>query len=454
MPAGPRRSRVAVSTRNWPLAAASDGRGDRSASRSGRVVAHSHGHERLHQALGEPVPPAAAATGRPGRARAASSTATAAASASGKSRTSASTNASDAVGAGLGLPPPRRRRRAACPASPAAAGRRSPAAPAGRSTARTTSAVPSVEPSSTTTTRRSGDPALVEQRGQAVADVRRLVAHREHDRDRTADRRRVGRRAAQQRARSPPRAARPATESAGQGADAAVRSPARPRAAPASGDQHRRRTRPAPQAAEPGSPSQPAWASAPPRVIQPSASSGAASPIRGASATAVRVDQQVEQGHEHHARPAASRPGWSAARCRCRAGPGCGMRPRPVAGLDHLRVEDDVPGGEDGRGHAMRTTAPAGRTGGPAASASTQLGQAIISQASGHEERDAEQRRAEGVAVGVAAVREAGGQPDRLEGDRGDRRPGAGAPRPVRAPRLRPACDDRERRRRARRSSS
>jgi hypothetical protein len=41
--------------------------------------------------------------------------------------------------------------------------------------------VPSVEPSSTTTTRRSA-PALVEQGGQALADLVLLVADRQHDR--------------------------------------------------------------------------------------------------------------------------------------------------------------------------------------------------------------------------------------------------------------------------------
>ena len=61
--------------------------------------------------------------------------------------------------------------------------------------------------------------------------------------------------------------------------------------------------------------------------------------------------------------------------------PRVGMRPAPVAGLHHLRIEDDVPGGEDAGGdeHPSRPGTP----GGPSRAASTQLGQAIISQASG-----------------------------------------------------------------------
>ena len=161
----PARSYAArVSTRNCPLAAASDGRGDRSASRSGSVVAQSQGASGCTSRSASPAGQRARPRARRGRARARRARAT-------------------RRGEGVGEAAARRRRRTPARSSGAAVGRRGPdragvrlAQPAGRQRAgghqphprvgrrrARRRRVPSVEPSSTTTTRRSVDAALVEQ---------------------------------------------------------------------------------------------------------------------------------------------------------------------------------------------------------------------------------------------------------------------------------------------------
>ena len=225
-----------------------------------------------------------------------------------------------AVVARSGFRHARRRRRAACPASPAAADRRTPTAPAGR--------LPSARPprcrrSSRRRRRRSAGPATPRWSSSAARQSPTCRAS-----SRTGSTTVTGRRTGGGSSGggapgpcSPRRAARPATESAGAGAHqpAAHR---RARRCTTQRDEHRHRQR-APQAAEPGRPSQPAWASAPPRVIQPRASSGAAARSGRVGDRRPR-DQDVEQRHEHDAGEQPAGRGWSAARCRCRAAPAAG----------------------------------------------------------------------------------------------------------------------------------
>ena len=133
------------------------------------------------------------------------------------------------------------------------------------------------------------------------------------------------------------------------------------------------------------------------------------------------------------ARRAATRPGWSAARCRCPAArvggaPTSSSPPAPSAG----RGRRPTPRRRRRHRGAGRRAAARGRR--ASRSASSQLGQAIINQASGT-------RNGTPSSVGprcrcrVLAVREPGGQPDRLERHRvrrhqheqPDRRPRAAA---------------------------
>ena len=114
--------------------------------------------------------------------------------------------------------------------------------------------------------------------------------------------------------------------------------------------------------------------------------------------------------------------------------PGCGCAQRPVPGLHHLRVQDDVPRGEDRRRPPRSGRPPAGRTRRASRSASTQLGHAIISQASGTRNGTPSSVGPERVAVLVPAVGEPGGQPHRLERHRGDGDERRSTPSPVRAP--------------------
>ena len=246
--------------------------------------------------------------------------------ASGNRRTSASTNTSTSSSRPRRARPRRAGVRLAQPAG-RAAGRRHAAGPGGRATARTTSAVPSVEPSSTTTTRRSVDPRWSSSRGQAVGHVRLLVAHGQDHGDRAAHRRRVGGRTAEQGEVDEPRAPRPATEipASARTSRPLTGGPRRPPVLRRARTTSTGTASPAPHAAEPGSPSQPTCASAPPRVIQAEREQrrGVADPRRARYRTSRRTsrssrDMSTSAGQQP-AGQVGQRHGVDA-----RAAPGCG----------------------------------------------------------------------------------------------------------------------------------
>ena len=428
-----------VSTRNCPLAAASDG----PAASARPAAAAASSPTATAPAAAPAARPARAATGRGhGETRsspARSSTATAPASASGNSRTSASTNtstpssgrpsaaatpAAQACGlpsqpggggpaghqpdAGIGAPrgprPPSRR-----------STRRRRRPPAGRRPPRWSSSAARQPPTCSSSSRTGSTTVTGRRTGGGVG---RRTAE-QHDVDRGVQRRR--------RPRAP---ARTADQPAAHGAAPRRPAAAGPRGRPATGT-----ARATPQAAEPGRPSQPACASAPPRVIQAERQQRRA---RRRSAerrgTEVRATSDVEQRASAPA-PASSQPARLVSGTVGMPGrPGAGVRPGPVPGLHQLRVEDDVPGGEDRRGHgdpARRRAAgadPAGQPVGeqPARPRHHQPGER-------HQERHAEQGRARGRRR--SAYRPYGNpvaRPTASNADRGDRRPatrsaGAGA---------------------------
>ena len=97
--------------------------------------------------------------------------------------------------------------------------------------------------------------------------------------------------------------------------------------------------------------------------------------------------------------------------------PGVGVRPAPVPGVDHLRIEEHVPCGEGGGGdpdHRARAAAERApdQQGGPRHHRPGQRDHG----------RHAEQLRPQGPGVAVAAEREPGAQPDHL----GEQPPAAG----------------------------
>ena len=261
-----------------------------------------------------------------------------------------------------------------------------------------------------------GDPALVEQRGQAVADLRLLVADRQHHGDRPAHRRRIGRWTAEQR-HVQRRRARRRRPTGRRGRARADRSPARPcwtRSATSTG---RRARAPGRRAGQPE----------PARVRE-----RAAERHPGERQQRRRVadprgigdrrpgHQQVEQRHEDHAGQQPAGRGWSAAPWGCRAtrapdasrsssrpAPSAGPGPRPIP------AKTPPPPRPDDRAATAAPVAPAARRAPSSArpSSARRAGRGTARRAASGRARRCT----------VAAVRDPGGQPDRLDGHRGGR---------------------------------
>ena len=264
------------------------------------------------------------------------------------------TGGGGARGAGVRLAEPARRRRA---------GRRA-AAPAGRAPrarrrrCRRSTRRRRRRPAGRR--RRAGRAARPGSRRPAAASSRTGSDHR----DRAPHRRRVGRRAAEQRDVQRRVQPRPATDSPASARTSRPLTGARCRRCWTS----RATSTGTREAGTPGG-----------RAGQARASRRARAPRRGSSSPAPAAARRRRSAARRRRRsgPRAGRAGVMSTsageqpagqvgqRHRVDAGqPGLGVRPRPVAGLHHLRVQDDVPGGEDRRGHAMRTAAR--RPGAPA----------------------------------------------------------------------------------------
>ena len=327
------------------MAAAREGRGERSASRTGSVVAHSHGTSGCTSRSAGP----AGDRPRPGRDQVEPvplQHRDGPGEGVGEQPHVGVDEREDAVVRGRSAPP-RPRRRAACRASRAGAGRRAPAGradrvhPADHSRRAVGRAVVDDDHAQVV------DAALVEQGGQAAADLLLLVPDRQHHRDRPAHRSAGSAGGRRSSATLTAAWTAPATETPARARTSRPLTAPRPPVLDREDDQDRDGEDRAPggragQArASPRAPARRRGSSSRWRAAARRRRSGGRPAPRSATSRSSRA-MRTSAGQQP-AGQVGERDGGDAGQARGR------VRPGPVPGLHELRVEDDVPGGEDRR---------------------------------------------------------------------------------------------------------